>query len=83
MDPRGFEQFVARQPALWLGQLELDGEPTRRGIGKHGVSAQAIAGNDGEELEAIEIAICARLGLRASDYARRKATRPAIGDPIA
>jgi phage I-like protein len=83
MDPRGFEHFVARQPALRLGQLELDGVPTRAGIGKRGVNPEAIAGVGDEELEAIETAICARLGLRASDYARRKAARPAFGDPIA
>jgi hypothetical protein len=81
--PHGFEQFVARQPALRLGELELAGEPRRRGISQRGASGEVGTGEGNEALNAIEMAICARLGLRANDYARRKAARPEIGDTIA
>jgi len=71
-DAEGFAQFVARQPALALGTLELESEPRSR-ANRGGSQLSSEAGV--EALSAVELAICTRLGLRATDYARRKTAR--------
>ncbi|MGH7880408.1 MAG: phage protease, partial [Candidatus Binataceae bacterium] len=79
-DAAGFAQFVARQPALALGALELEGSPRRR---KQAEGAAAALVADGAlELSTIETAICARLGLRATDYARRKMAQAESGSEL-
>jgi phage I-like protein len=70
-DAVGFAQFIARQPALALGALALDGEP-RRAQGRRSAEPSALGV---EGLSTLETAICARLGLREADYVRRKAAR--------
>jgi phage I-like protein len=68
-DHDGFARFVARQPALTLSELGLAKRPVR--ITASG-SEGATQSSDGGELSANEIAICARLGIRPADYAKRK-----------
>ena len=70
-DPRGFENFVARQPAVIAGiAAGFEGEPAagRTDEGLERGRARAA-------LTRTELAICARLGLRPQDYARRRSAR--------
>ncbi len=69
-DHEGFERFAARQPALTLSDLGLGKRPARITTSGSEDPAQA-SGGDGD-LSANEIAICARLGIRPADYAKRK-----------
>jgi len=60
-DARGFQAFAAKQPSILGENLGLGGEPPadRRGGG----------------LNAAELAICAQLGLKHSEFVRRKRGR--------
>jgi phage I-like protein len=60
-DARGFQAFAAKQPSILGENLGLSGEPPadRRGGG----------------LNAAELAICAQLGLKHSEFIRRKRGR--------
>jgi phage I-like protein len=60
-DARGFQAFAAKQPSIVGENLGLGGEPPadRRGGG----------------LNAAELAICAQLGLKHSEFVRRKRGR--------
>jgi phage I-like protein len=70
-DPHGFENFVARQPAVIAGVTAgFEGEPAA-GSGAEGLER----GRARVALTRTELAICARLGLRPQDYARRRSSR--------
>lgn len=57
-DPRGFQAFSSRQPVIVGGESGLGADP---------------AGRDGRGiLSGVETAICGQLGVKASDYLRRK-----------
>jgi phage I-like protein len=60
-DTRGFQAFAAKQPSILGENLGLSGEPP----------ADRRAGG----LNAAEIAICAQLGLKHSEFVRRKRGR--------
>lgn len=60
-DVRGFQAFVAKQPSILAENLGLGGEPP----------ADSRAGS----LNAAELAICAQLGLKHSEFVRRKRGR--------
>jgi phage I-like protein len=72
-DAEGFRQFIARQPALTLGALELERDPRRCRTNRAG--GEGLGGDSTEELTSVEVTICSRLGLRATDYVRRKLAR--------
>jgi len=61
-DARGFQAFAAKQPSIVGENLGLAGEPP----------AERRAGG----LNAAELAICAQLGLKHSEFIRRKRGRP-------
>jgi len=61
-DARGFQAFAAKQPSIVGGNLGLGGEPP----------AERRAGG---ALNAAELAICAQLGLKHSEFIRRKRGR--------
>jgi phage I-like protein len=63
-DPRGFESFAARQPALFAQDRDLRGEP------------RGDASAPRARLSAAELAICAQLGVSADDYFSRKNGQP-------
>lgn len=64
-DPKGFESFAARQPAMFAAQPEL------------GAAPRAAAGGEARaRLTAAELAICAQLGVSADDYCSRKNGKP-------
>jgi phage I-like protein len=69
-DHDGFQRFVERQPAIALSDLNLARRPARAGLMGH--DEAGARGREGAELSAGEIAICAHLGIRPGDYARRK-----------
>jgi phage I-like protein len=69
-DHDGFARFVARQPALALSDLGLAKRPVR--ATPAGIDDPAQLSNFDGELSAHEIAICSRLGIPPSDYAKRK-----------
>ena len=60
-DVRGFQAFVAKQPSIIAENLGLGGEPP----------ADSRAG----ALNPAELAICAQLGLKQSEFIRRKRGR--------
>lgn len=60
-DARGFQAFVAKQPSILGENLGLGGEPP--------------IDNRGGALNAAELAICAQLGLKQSEFIRRKRGR--------
>jgi phage I-like protein len=60
-DTRGFQAFAAKQPSILGENLGLSGEPP----------AERRAGG----LNAAELAICAQLGLKHSEFVRRKRGR--------
>jgi phage I-like protein len=60
-DTRGFQAFAAKQPSILGENLGLSGEPP----------ADRRAGG----LDAAELAICAQLGLKHSEFVRRKRGR--------
>ncbi|HXN85793.1 MAG TPA: phage protease [Candidatus Binataceae bacterium] len=61
-DPRGFESFTARQPALLAGEMHLSGDP-------RALRSRAHAGL---MLSATEVAICGLLGVTPNDFLKRK-----------
>ena len=61
-DARGFQTFAARQPSILGENLGLSGQPP--------ADRRADAG-----LNAAELAICAQLGLKHSEFVRRKRGR--------
>jgi hypothetical protein len=71
---RGFEEFVARQPALIAGiAAGFEGEPAAGRISLNDrEDATAEGGRAGVTLTRTELSICARLGLRPQDYLRRR-----------
>ena len=71
VDPSGFQRFIERQPAVRLGVLDLEGRPPRAGAATRSDERGGDAASP--ELSANEIAICAQLGIRIADYARRRA----------
>jgi phage I-like protein len=60
-DARGFNAFVAKQPSIVGDNLGLGGQPN--------------ADRRGGALNAAELAICAQLGLKHSEFIRRKRGR--------
>jgi len=71
-DFTGFENFVARQPAVALGELEFEGEPP---AAANRAGADGNGYRRGSALTPTEMGICGRLGIRPEDYIRRKTTR--------
>jgi phage I-like protein len=74
---RGFEEFVARQPAVILGiATSFEGEPS---AGRVSINDREVAtherGRGGIALTRTELTVCARLGLRPQDYLRRRSMR--------
>lgn len=73
----GFENFIARQPAIVAGvTVGFEGEPAD---GRNSISYRDNEGLEGRRAGAVltrtELAVCARLGLRPHDYLRRRSTR--------
>lgn len=73
----GFEEFVARQPAVIGGTAEgFGGEPA---AGRHRRQERDEASADGglaaSGLTRTELTVCARLGLRPHEYRRRREVR--------
>lgn len=71
-DFRGFENFVARQPAVALGEIEFEGEPA---AAANRAGGEGNSQRRGGAITATEMGVCDRLGIRPEDYIRRKATR--------
>jgi phage I-like protein len=74
---RGFEEFVARQPAVIAGiATSFEGEPS---VGRVSINDREAAthenGRAGIALTRTELTVCARLGLRPQDYLRRRSMR--------
>jgi phage I-like protein len=69
----GFQKFIARQPAVALGEIGVAGRMVREGIRAAGEQSIAVAGS--EVLTAAEVAVCAALGIQRADFARRKNSR--------
>jgi phage I-like protein len=79
----GFEEFVARQPAMVTGvSTGFEGEPAaaRNGIGDRqheGIESRSPV----TRLTRTELAVCARLGLRPNDYLQRRNARDELSMP--
>jgi phage I-like protein len=70
----GFENFIARQPAMFAGVMAgFEGDPAsaRANIGK-GDGQGLDNRRAGATLTRTELAVCARLGLRPHDYLMRR-----------
>ena len=67
-DLEGFENFVARQPALALGESKLPGAP--RSSGTEGTAAMEAGGN--RAINRAELEVCTILGVAAEDFLIRK-----------
>jgi phage I-like protein len=70
----GFENFIARQPAMFAGVMAgFEGDPVsaRANIGK-GDGQGLDNRRAGATLTRTELAVCARLGLRPHDYLMRR-----------
>jgi phage I-like protein len=79
----GFEEFVARQPAMVTGvSIGFEGEPAaaRIGIGDRQHEGLESRG-PGTRLTRTELAVCARLGLRPNDYLQRRNARDELSMP--
>ena len=74
---RGFEEFVARQPAVIAGiAAGFEGEPAAaRASFNDREDATWEGSHAGVTLTRTELSMCARLGLRPQDYLRRRSTR--------
>src|ERR1700730_3874615 len=74
---RGFEDFVARQPAVITGVARsFEGEPTTGRVSYNDREAATHEGSRvGIALTRTELTVCARLGLRPQDYLRRRNVR--------
>ena len=70
----GFENFIARQPAMFAGVMAgFEGDPASgRGNNGNGDSQGLDNRRAGATLTRTELAVCARLGLRAHDYLMRR-----------
>ena len=74
-DAKGFEHFIARQPAVALGEIDFAGEP------QHSMSRVGRSGDAGvyeggaNALTPAEVAVCSQLAIRAEDYLKRRAVR--------
>ena len=68
-DFKGFENFMARQPAVALGEIDFEGEP------RAAANLAAVEGAGRRRdvaLTATEAGVCEHLGIRPEDYIRRK-----------
>jgi phage I-like protein len=74
---RGFEDFVARQPAVVTGVAgSFEGAPSAGRISRNNRDdATAESGRAGFRLTRTELTVCARLGLRQQDYLKRRSAR--------
>jgi phage I-like protein len=69
---RGFEDFVARQPAIVTGAGgDFNGAPGGVRVGSSG-REEGYGGQPEIALTRTELSICARLGLRPQDYIKRR-----------
>jgi phage I-like protein len=74
-DVQGFENFVARQPAVALGELEFAGEPQHPMIHTDRDNASGVHAGASGRLTPTEFAVCSRLAIKPDDYLKRKAAR--------
>ena len=70
----GFQKFIARQPAVALGEMGIPGRMSRDGI-RATAGEQGITVAESAALTASEVAVCAALGIQREDFARRKNSR--------
>jgi hypothetical protein len=73
----GFEDFVARQPAVVTGVAGgFEGTPSTGRSGRNNrEDGNAESSRAGFTLTRMELTVCARLGLRPQDYLKRRGAR--------
>lgn len=79
VDVKGFENFVARQPAVALGELGFTGEPPHPMSRPERDGANGMLTTVSGRLTPAELAVCSRLAIKPNDYLKRKA---ACGDYV-